>query len=109
MAMTNAERNKKWREAHPELAKERSLEGSKKWRAEHPEEARIKSTESTRKYRSENPEKVREYQREYRRAYRAKQKALKAAAENQAPQSPAKLSDQELENIYQGLKDKGLV
>ena len=52
---------------------------------------------------------VREYQREYRRAYRAKQKALKAAAENQAPQSPAKLSDQELENIYQGLKDKGLV
>ena len=90
MAMTNNERQKKWREAHPE-------------------EARIKSTESTRKYRSENPEKVREYQREYRRAYRAKQKALKAAAEKQAPQSPAKLSDQELESIYQGLKDKGLV
>lgn len=90
MAMTNNERQKKWREAHPE-------------------EARIKSTESTRKYRSENPEKVREYQREYRRAYRAKQKALKAAAENQPPQNPTMLSDQERENIYQGLKDKGLV
>lgn len=90
MAMTNKERSQKWREAHPE-------------------KARAKSTESTRKYRAENSEKVREYQREYRRAYRAKQKALKAAAESQAPQNPAKLSDQELENIYQGLKDKGLV
>ena len=90
MAKTNKERSQKWREAHPE-------------------KARAKSTESTRKYRAENPEKVREYQREYRRAYRAKQKAAKAAAESQTPQNPAKLSDQELASIYQGLKDKDLV
>ena len=84
-----------------------STERTRKWRAEHPEEARRSSTERTKKYRSENPEKVREYQREYRRAYRAKQKALKEATK--AAESPTKLSDQELENIYQGLKDKGLV
>lgn len=86
-----------------------NAERSQKWRAAHPEQARKKSTESTRKYRAENPEKVREYQREYRRAYRARQKAAKAAAGTQASQSPAKLSDQERESIYKGLKDKGLV
>lgn len=86
-----------------------STERTRKWRAEHPEEARRSSTERTKKYRAENPEKVREYQREYRRAYRARQKAAKAAAESQAPQNQARLSDQELASIYQGLKDKGLV
>ena len=88
-----------------------STERTRKWRAEHPEEARRSSTERTKKYRAENPEKVREYQREYRRAYRAKQKAQREAAkaENQIPQNAASISDQELESIYQSLKNKGLV
>lgn len=90
MAMTNNERQKKWREAHPEKAK--STERTRKWKAEHPEENRKQSLEATHRYRAKK---------------RAEKEAAKAAS--QTPQNPTKLSDQELENIYQGLKDKGLV
>ena len=90
MAKTSTERNREWREKHPEEARQGSTERTRKWRAEHPEEHRQRSAEAMRKYR-------------------ARLKAEKAAAESQAPQNPAKLSDQELASIYQGLKDKGLV
>lgn len=92
MATTSKERDKKWREAHPEQARQGSTERSRKWRAEHPEENRKQNLEAVHRYRAKK---------------RAEKEAAKAAS--QAPQSPLKLSDQEREDIYQSLKDKGLV
>lgn len=90
MAKTSTETSREWRQRHPEEARQGARERAKKWRAEHPEEARRRTAEAMRKYR-------------------ARLKAEKAAAESQAPQNQAQLSDQELASIYQGLKDKGLV
>lgn len=92
MATTSNERDKKWRAAHPEQARQGSTERSRKWRAAHPEENRKQNLEAVHRYRAKK---------------RAEREAAKA--ENQPPQNTAKLSDPELASIYQGLKDKGLV
>ena len=92
MAKTSTERDKKWRAAHPEQARQGSTERSRKWRAAHPEENRKQNLEAVHRYRAKK---------------RAEREAAKA--ENQPPQNTASASDQELESIYQSLKDKGLV
>ena len=92
MAKTSTERTREWRQRHPEEARRSSTERTRKWRAEHPEEDRKQSLEAVHRYRAKK---------------RAEREAAKA--ENQPPQNTASASDQELESIYQSLKDKGLV
>lgn len=94
MAQTSAERNKKWRDNHPEEARQGAAERAKKWREEHPEESRKRVAEATRRYRAR---------------LKAEKEAAKAAAIPEAPESTVRLSDEAMGDIYQDLQKKGLV
>jgi hypothetical protein len=77
------ERAKRWREANPELARERSRDSVRRWRERHPERNRESkkrwaeanpdltrkwSRQSARRYREANPELVREQYNKWREA-----------------------------------------
>lgn len=84
---SSARRGKKYRESHPEKAREKSnrfyarhreeiLEGRRQKRLADPEGTR----ERRKKYPSESPERKREYNREYRKRKKLEAKALTEAA-----------------------------